>query len=135
MRRICFALLCATTSGCYVQTYNKVVQTGCATLGYEKVLTKQMVMDYHGAARAPDEINELDDGRTELVYYFHQIPEQGPPYRLWTGKLVFFLWVPVLPLLYPDGYHQTSFIISKLGTVEQCTNIGHETKGGPPPIT
>jgi hypothetical protein len=131
-----FAILAAVsaflTTGCAIETHSKGVQSGCGLFSdsNSRPLTVERVSGYYGGkSRKPDEVNKLDDGRTELVYY-SILPGQSDS-RHWSGYLVYLTIVPVLPLLLPNGHHGQSYLVSNNGLVVECTNFWHKTEGTP----
>jgi len=96
---------------CSVATHEKRFQQGCDHILHDPgtSLTADMVRHFYGEMRRPDEVLTLPNGSVRLVYYAALGP--GTSSRHWSGYVVYFLWFPVLPLLYPDGHHQNSYLI------------------------
>lgn len=116
-------------SGCAIETHSKNVTTGCEDLRLRD-LTLEALNGYYGSVE-PDRVDDLGDGRKEIIYYL--LPEGDRDARHWSGHIVFFLYIPVLPLLYPDGHHQLSYVV-RGNTIEDCIRVTHASEGGLPPV-
>lgn len=118
------------TTACTIETHSIGIQKGCNHISNSNLMPipLEMVSQYYGISRKPDVVKKLDDGRTEIVYYSMLHGQSSS--RHWSGYLVYFVFVPVFPLLFPDGHHGISYLVSN-GLVVECTNFWHDSEGAP----
>lgn len=128
---IAVAVSAFLTAGCSVQTHSRGIQKGCGHLdsSNSRPIAVERVSQYYGKNRKPDKVIKLDGGRTEIVYYTTLSGQANSLH--WSGWVVYFTFFPVLPLLFPDGHHQHSYVVSSDGVVEECTNVWHQSTDAP----
>ena len=113
-----------------VETHRIGMQETCSLLANSpsgESVTRRMLSAYYGLTRKPDEVIELDDGRTRIVYYESSYGQDDS--RHWSGYVLWYFF-PLVPLLYPDGHHRTEYVIAN-GIVTSCTTYFHQTLGTP----
>ena len=122
---VLFFILVYMVTGCSIETHSMGIQKGCAQF---KDMSRKELTQYYDVDRKPDKIRDLDDGRTEIVYYYSLHGDKSSLH--WSGYVVWFMFWRTIPLLIPTGHHQKAYILSD-GKVVECTNMWHRRSGTP----
>src|SRR6266700_3445044 len=86
MKRPVIAILLSVPiiAGCFIETHSKVVQVQrpCEFLKRSGRTTVEMLFNFYGRDRKPDETRKLDNSRAEFVFYNTLLGQNDP--RHWS---------------------------------------------------